>query len=173
MKCPKCQRTMSTISYEGIEIESCPGCGGEWLDAEELGKAVRIREQKFSESERRAIAESTTITGVKLANVDRDLLCPKCGGTTDAVNYGGDTGIVIDRCTGCRGFWLDEAELEKVQMLVEGWEDKLPEDLQQYGPRLRDVAARVDRDDDVSISRLPLVGPFINACINGILDLTS
>ena len=58
-------------------------------------------------------------------------------------------------------------------MLVEGWEDKLPEDLQKYGPRLRDVAARVDRDDDVSSSRLPLVGRFINTCINGILDLTS
>ena len=36
------------------------------------------------------------------------LKCPKCGGTTDAINYGGDTGILIDRCTACQGVWLDE-----------------------------------------------------------------
>ena len=172
MKCPNCQATLCTIQYEGVDIETCPECHGEWLDDDELGKIVRLREVKFDEEARRAIAESTTITGVKLTDVDRDLVCPKCGGTTDALNYGGDSGIILDRCTSCGGFWLDREELEKVQMLVEGWEDRLPEDLKQYGPRLRDVEARLDREDDVKVSRLPRVGGFINTMINGILDLT-
>ena len=172
MNCPNCKTELSGIEYEGIGIETCQACGGEWLDADELGKIVRIREVKFDEHERRAIAESTTITGVRLEDVDRDLICPKCGGTTDALNYGGDTGIILDRCTGCGGFWLDGDELEKVQMLVEGWNDALPDDLQKYGPKLRDVAARLDREDDVEISRLPLIGGFINTIINGILDVT-
>jgi Zn-finger nucleic acid-binding protein len=172
MICPNCQRTLRTVEYEGIQVETCDACAGEWLDAEELGKIVRIREVKFNEQQRRAIAESTSITGVPLEDVDRDLNCPKCGATTDAVNYGGDTGIIIDRCTGCRGFWLDGGELEKVQMVVEGWDDALTDDLQQYGPKLRNVAAELDRDDDVQVSHLPLVGQFINSAINGILDLT-
>ena len=173
MNCPHCHAPLREIEYEGIAIETCDSCGGEWLDSDELGKIVQIRERKFNEQERRAVAESTTITGVQLESVDRDLVCPKCGATTDPINYGGDTGIIIDRCTGCHGIWLDEGELEKVQMLVEGWDDALPDDLKKYGPKLRDVAAEVDQRDDVAPSRLPLIGPFINACINGILDITS
>ncbi len=172
MNCPNCSRSLRPIQYEGVEIETCDGCGGEWLDDGELGRIVRLREVRFDEAERRAIAHSTAITGVKLADVDRNLVCPKCGGTTDPLNYGGDTGIIIDRCTNCRGLWLDGTELEKIQMLVEGWDAQLPEDLAQYGPKLHDVAARLDREDDVQASRIPLVGRYINALVNRILDVT-
>ena len=166
MNCPNCGTSLRTIVYEGIEIETCDSCEGEWLDTDELKKVVKIREVRFDPEERRALVESTTITGVCLKDVDRDLVCPKCGETTDSVNYGGDSGIVIDRCTGCNGFWLDKGELEKIQMLVEGWDDALPDDLAQYGDKLRDVAAKMDAEDNVSPSR---VG-FINSIINGILD---
>ena len=103
--------------------------------------------------------------------MDDDLRCPKCGGTCDAINYGGDTGIILDRCNSCSGMWADGRELEKIQQVVEGWEDKLPEDLKQYGPMLRQVEADVDRRDDVRVSRLPLVGGWINSMINGVLDV--
>ena len=166
MNCPKCRKPLSTIDYEGIQIETCRSCGGEWLDSDELLHVTRAREARFNPEERRAIAESSTIEGVVLKYVDHDLVCPKCGATTDPVNYGGNTGLIIDRCTGCRGFWLDGAELEKVQMLVEGWEDKLPDDLAQYGPELRRIRARLDQQDDVRVSRFG----FVNAAINGILD---
>jgi hypothetical protein len=58
-------------------------------------------------------------------------------------------------------------------MVIEGWEDALPADLQKYGPRLRDVAVKLDKADDVRVSHLPLIGPLINSAINGILDLTN
>ncbi len=167
MKCPSCQSGLKTIRYEGIRIETCSACGGEWLDADELGQVNRVREVRFDPDERRAVAEATKITGVKLADVDRDLPCPKCAGQTDAINFGGDTGIIIDRCTSCKGMWLDASELEKVQMLVEGWRDGLKDDLARFGPRLREIAAEVDRRDDVTVSRFG----FVNAIINGILDV--
>jgi Zn-finger nucleic acid-binding protein len=116
-----------------------------------------------------AVAAATKISGVKLDDADRDLECPKCGGRTDAVNYGGDTGIVIDRCTGCRSIWLDAGELEKVQMVVEAWEDGLPEDLKRFGPRLRQVADEVDEKTSFKGSRFA----FVNAIINGILDVVT
>ena len=169
MKCPACKELLCTIDYEGIEIETCPECKGEWLDSDELKHVVKARDVRFNPEERRAIAAAVKITGVQLSDVDRDLPCPKCSGQTDPFNYGGDTGIIINRCTSCRGIWLDGKELEKVQMVIEGWEDHLPDDLAQYGLRLREIARNVDARDDVTISRFG----FINALINGILDIVT
>ena len=172
MNCPNCGHGLRTSVYEGIDIETCDTCGGEWLDAVEPSAITVIREKRFSPEERRAIAAATPTTSVHLGKADRDLVCPKCGATTDAVNYGGTSGIIIDRCTGGGGFWLDAGELEKVQMLVEGWEDLLPDDLAEHGSTLRNLEAEWDEKDDVTVSRLPLIGRFINACVNGILDLS-
>ena len=61
---------------------------------------------------------------------------------------------------------LQRELLEKVQMLIEGWDDALPDDLAKHGAKLRDVAAKMDAEDDVSPSRFG----FINLIINGILD---
>jgi hypothetical protein len=167
MNCPHCQSRLETKTYEGIHIETCPGCHGEWLDEGELGHINRVRESRFEPQERRAVAAAIKIKGVKLSDVDRDLVCPKCRGQTDAVNFGGNSGIIMDRCTGCGGIWLDAEELEKVQMLVEGWQDGLQDDLAKYGPRLHQIAEEVDRRDDFKLARFG----FINAIINGILDI--
>jgi len=167
MKCPNCNSPLKTITYEGIHIETCDGCGGEWLDAEELGQIASARETRFTPEERRAVASTAKITPVIVKDHDRDLQCPKCGGTTDALNYGGDSGIVIDRCIACHGIWLDRAELEGVQLLVEGWKDGLPADLAKHAAKLKKVAANVDAQSKVKISRFA----FINAIINGILDI--
>ena len=112
------------------------------------------------------MAAAAPITPIIPNDYDRDLQCPKCDGRTDAVNYGGDSGVVIDKCTGCGGIWLDAQEIEKVQMLVEGWRDNLPADLQQYGQKLRKVEAELDAADNVRVSRFR----FVNAIINGVLD---
>lgn len=167
MKCPNCQAALKTIAYENTQIETCDGCGGEWLDAKELGHIARVRETRFSPEERRAVSAASKITGVKIKDHDRDLACPKCGGATDAVNYGGDSGIIIDRCPACHGIWLDKAELEGVQLLVEGWQDGLTGDLAKFGPRLHQLAEEVDARSKVQISRFR----FMNAIINGVLDI--
>lgn len=167
MKCPNCSGSLEPITYEGIQIETCPECKGEWLDDRELGHINRAREIRFDPEERRAVAAATKIKGVNLDDVDRDLACPKCAGQTDAVNYGGNTGIIIDSCTSCGGLWVDAGELEKIQMLIEGWEDGLEGDLAKYGPSLRKIAREVDRRDDFDLSRFG----FVNSVINGILDI--
>lgn len=169
MQCPSCKSTLSTIQYEGIQIESCDACQGEWLDAGELKHIVQVRETRFDEQERRAVAAAVKITGVDVEQADRDLVCPKCTDRTNAINYGGDTGIVIDKCQGCGGVWLDGGEMENIQKVVEGWEDGLPADLKQYGARLRQVADDVKAGGKVKISRIG----FVNSIINGILDIGS
>jgi hypothetical protein len=36
MKCPKDGYDLASSEYHGVQIESCPYCGGMWLDAGEL-----------------------------------------------------------------------------------------------------------------------------------------
>ena len=171
MRCPHCDATLSTIDYEGVAIETCNSCGGEWLDDTELGHIVRIREETFSDEERRVLDGATKIPGIPVVDAERDIVCPTCSATTVPVNYGGDTGVIIDRCPECHGIWLDGGELEKIQVLVESWKDGLPKDLQEYGPRLQKVANELERRNKVAVSRLPLIGGFVNAMVGGILDL--
>jgi len=40
--------------------------------------------------------------------------CPKCGSNLEEVNY---ENVMIDKCSGCQGIWLDAGELE---LLTEG-----------------------------------------------------
>lgn len=131
---------------------------------------VKIREIRFSAEELlSAIATLKPVPGVRPESVNRNLTCAGCGSAMEPINYGCTTGLILDRCT---GFWLDDAELEKVQILVEGWEAALPGDLQEFGAKLRQIEVDWDEEDDVHPSRIPVVGQFINICINGILDLT-
>jgi len=167
MRCPHCDATLRPLDYEGVHLETCDSCHGEWLDAEELKHVIEAREQRFSKEERQVIANTTSITGVDCRIADRDLHCPKCDGKTDAINYGGDTGIIIDKCTECGGIWLDKGELEKIQMLVEAWEQKLPEDVRQHQKKVRLDAQQVDAGDDFGHARYG----FVNAAINGVLDI--
>jgi Zn-finger nucleic acid-binding protein len=59
LNCPKCDdvvmmRHFSSVKKE-VEVDECPGCGGFWLDAGELGK---IRGQFETEEERHKAAEA-------------------------------------------------------------------------------------------------------------------
>ncbi|HUU97321.1 MAG TPA: zf-TFIIB domain-containing protein [Phycisphaerae bacterium] len=167
MNCPACQTGVEATTYEGVQIETCPSCGGEWLDAGELRQIAKAREVRFTEEERRAIGEVPPVTGVTLEDVERGLRCPKCTGTTEPINYGYDSGIVIDRCKSCRGIWLDGGELEKVQMVAEGWHGQLKEILAKHGERLRAIEAKWERANDLRVSRFA----FVNALINAVLDI--
>lgn len=167
MQCPKCHQTLSTITFAGVSIQTCPACGGDWLDAGELGNIARARQSRFTPEECIAVARAAPITGTPAADLHRHLTCPKCGSQTHAVNYGEDTGLIIDECDTCGGVWLDKGELEKIEELVEGWDDGLPQDMAQYGPKLRQISADVNTLETVHISHFRL----INAMINGILDI--
>jgi hypothetical protein len=36
MKCPKCGHDLHAVELHGVKIDTCPACGGSWLDAGEL-----------------------------------------------------------------------------------------------------------------------------------------
>jgi len=115
---------LRSARYEGIDIEECETCEGRWLEAGELKKIIDAREVHFEQADRRTAGKKLRSPDVPQKERDRVIACPVCSGPTDNVNYGQDTGIIINRCPECAGIWLDRCELEMIQTLVEGLDDQ-------------------------------------------------
>ncbi len=167
MQCPICHQELTGLDYLGVHIETCAKCGGDWLDAGELPAILKARQTRFTPEECIAVAKAATIQGTPVTAGDRSLACPKCGGSTHRVNYGDDSGIMIDKCGDCGGIWMDKGELDKIDELVDGWDDELPEDMKEFGPKLKAIEVQEDKYETVHISHSSL----INSVINGMLDL--
>jgi len=44
--------------------------------------------------------------------------CPRCGRGADKVEFNIHTGIILDHCPTCGGFWLDGPELDRINAEV-------------------------------------------------------
>jgi len=43
--------------------------------------------------------------------------CPKCGGHFEELRYAAPDPLVVDRCDGCGGIWLDKGEVPRLEAL--------------------------------------------------------
>ena len=168
MNCPCCNTRLETIEYEGVSINTCPGCKGEFIDPTELSHIVRAREERFAPDVLSSVADRTPVFGVPSDDRTRTLECPACQSHMQVLNYATDTGISIDRCEGCGGVWLDDQELENVQALLELWADRAAEQIMQIAPQLEEArqSAETRASGTFDGSRFA----FVNALINRILD---
>lgn len=48
MQCPRCDGSLKTNSFEGVEIDTCEKCGGVWLDSGELEQLTKRESGWFS-----------------------------------------------------------------------------------------------------------------------------
>ena len=169
MQSPVTGQTMRCEEYEGQEIYICDQTGGELITADALTRIVSCREQTFSPELMREIDNHTPAFGVPAGEQNRQLSCPCCGGMMDVINYSGDTGVVIDRCAGCGAVWLDHGELERIQAILERFEDlareqiaMLHNDMTQVRRDLNDRLAEPPR-----VSRFALINRLINTLMFG------
>lgn len=168
MNCPACTHTLRSCQYEGVQIDTCDGCGGEFLSSEGMGQIIRVRDQRFSEPERSQLAHRKPVFGIADADATTRFCCPACRVPMNPINYAGDSGVVVDRCPSCAGLWLDHSELEKVQILLERWQDESPGKIQAAAAELhraRDESAR-SASKAFNASRFS----FANAVVNRLLD---
>jgi Zn-finger nucleic acid-binding protein len=122
LECPTCHEPMMAVAYGGVEIDSCPGCDGIWLDGGELealtGQAVPPKEPD-----------------PELGAPDRE--CPVCVESLVKERYG-STEVVVDRCPGGDGVWLDPGELQAILAAYEGSSEGAGGQEDQAGRALRD-----------------------------------
>lgn len=173
MNCPRCGSTMRTIGYEGAQVETCPGCKGEWLDGGELKQIVQTVEETFSAEEIASLDAIHKSIFTIDESPENELKCPKCqDAELNRFTYACTTGITLDKCSQCGGIWLDSAELEKVQILVEEWKKKLAEDQEKYGGILIALQAESDAAEERQLdhSNLPHVGGFVNCVLRYLVD---
>lgn len=153
-KCPRCTASLKTIDYDGVEIETCPVCEGEWLDAGELREIVQNVERRFDpEDVKHLNSLRKRIVQVKELAHER-LLCPKCHGQKlRPFNYACGSGIILDKCPNCGGIWLDRGELEMVQALVDEWKGHVSRDRRLSEDTKRKILEKTETESGTGVLR--------------------
>ncbi len=168
MNCPVCKGALRPIDYEGVCIHTCDACGGEFLGSSEMRHVVGTREERFPADLRQELDTQTPTPGLASDEPDRQLCCPSCATEMTLINYCNDTGVHVDRCPSCEGVWLDQEELERIQILVERWADQAPEQIRAIAGDLETARHRAAEQTSATFhgSRFS----FVNALINRVLD---
>ena len=106
MKCPADQAAMRLIEDKGISLDWCELCDGIWLDAGELTRLAQTASDMPNlpppAKEARKKASNGRVT------------CPRCQQLMEELPYNEGTAFLVDRCTRCRGLWLERGELQKI-----------------------------------------------------------
>jgi Zn-finger nucleic acid-binding protein len=168
MDCPSCRGAMTPIDYEGVPIRTCPACGGEFVGAGEIAHIVRVREERFGPDITDDISALKPTFGPVPGSLAKVLGCPACGDEMTPMNYASDSGICVDSCRSCGGMWLDSKELEKVQALMERWDDAAATRMAQISGEVRAARASAALASGGSFEGSRFA--FVNALINRVLD---
>ena len=104
--CVKCNSILDRATFEGLEVDLCPRCGGLWLDRGEITRAARLPEQELS----RLRSLLTDVGGPPPLPSETIVPCPACEGKLAEVMLGS---VHVDFCERCQGIFLDRGELEE------------------------------------------------------------
>ena len=91
---------------DGIEVDSCAGCGGVWFDKAELGPLLDKTPQQVEPLLSGDDAED--------ANYRRQVVCPRDGNKLLRVKSARNREVTIDACPTCQGVWLDGGEFRRI-----------------------------------------------------------
>ncbi|HZV33966.1 MAG TPA: zf-TFIIB domain-containing protein [Verrucomicrobiae bacterium] len=163
MNCPRCESELEPLIYDGLKIEVCPKCKGEWLFAGELQKIVEHHDEVFTPEEIASLEPVNKEIFTAESQDHDELNCPVCAVQMEHFNYGDTSGIILHKCLECGGIWMDKGELQEIEGVVDGWKDCLGKDTAKYGGVLEKIDAEEQKqlDQSVSISRFG----FVNAVL--------
>jgi Zn-finger nucleic acid-binding protein len=159
---------MNTFVYEGVELETCPGCLGEWVDMGELETIVSTVEQTFSPQEIRSVNNLDRNSFKMAERPGEEMLCPNCRDEKlERFQYASSTSVALDRCPFCKGIWLDHGEIEAVQVLAEGWREYMDQDRAQFGAILKKIAfeSQAQLDKSAGVSKLRFINFFLTKAV--------
>jgi Zn-finger nucleic acid-binding protein len=106
MTCPKCADTLHEVdSYERVTLDFCGGCKGIFFDAGEVAMYFELS------------SDLPQLDGSRAESKPTQLPCPKCGGRFEELRFGAPDPLVVDRCNGCGGVWLDRGEVPRLEAL--------------------------------------------------------
>ena len=121
MKCPDCSYTLKPIECKGVIIHECTKCNGKWFERNELQK-LEAREDK---TVRWIDFEPFGKDAEKLSVTSEGKTCPKCLKRMQSLKYL-KSNVVVDKCSDCKGVWLDKGELAKIIIYLKNLVDTAP-----------------------------------------------
>lgn len=148
MKCPKCNVELKEILYEGVTVDTCPSCEGEWLDKNDISTIIDARTVVFTNDEIDKVKGVREPVVVQIMQPLKPVLCPRCNIQMKQINYSYSTGIIVDRCPRCEGIWLGKDELEHIQIVMEGLAKKMPELRNKFTPILNEIKLKHQQEAD-------------------------
>lgn len=103
--CVKCNSILDKATFQGLEVDVCPKCGGLWLDRGEITRAAKLPEAELSRL--RALVAGSS--GPPPVPTENKAPCPACPGQLAEVVLGA---VHVDYCGRCHGIFLDRGELQ-------------------------------------------------------------
>ena len=107
-QCPDCGSALQAARYSGTEVEECPRCAGVWLDVGELRDLIE-------DSAALNAVESENVPAVEVHEPSAGRDCPKCVAKLQSYHYAYSSPVVLDYCQNCRGIWVQEGELARIE----------------------------------------------------------
>lgn len=108
IKCPKCKVFLRNEIFNNVEVDYCPKCLGVWFEEDELRLA---KDEKDKNLQWLDIDLWDNEEKFKVSGGIR--ICPSCRVPLYEVRYG-DSNVVVDVCSLCRGIWLDRGEFKRI-----------------------------------------------------------
>jgi Zn-finger nucleic acid-binding protein len=156
MHCPRCKAVLVGDEYEGVEVERCPGCRGFWIPGTRLADIIEKREKSFSLEEIEAYRQVHESRRGLVNQADSEAVCPQCGAAMQQNRYTYAQEVLIDRCSQGHGVWLDQGEVEHIQMAVEEEEDELRRVAKEKGLRVEDTFSKQLKNEQKKYRFSPL-----------------
>jgi len=103
--CVKCNSILDRATFQGLEVDLCPKCGGLWLDRGEITRAAKLPEAELA----RLRGLLTGAKGPPPVPTENKAPCPACPGSLAEMLLGN---VHVDYCNKCHGIFLDRGELE-------------------------------------------------------------
>ena len=157
--CPDCKKPLTLVLKEDIDVHACSSCEGIWVDAGDEKILLHIKPEVFTVEELRNLRKFYTSLGV-LEEV-RYRKCPVCCILMNRVNWGGLSGVIVDKCAQ-DGAWYQKGEVEKIcEYIALGGIEYEKLKLSEYGlanvnSRLTSEVIRLDKKIDSAYFRARL-----------------
>jgi len=117
MKCPRHEVELNESEVTGVTVSTCPSCGGMYLHSGELNKIAGPTSGDL---------EFSTVDGDSFEHDDEygPINCPvDTGVAMRKVEFVMLSGIILDYCETCHGFWVDGRELQRIREEVSEYND--------------------------------------------------
>jgi len=115
MTCQICNKTITPIKTNNLEILQCQECKGFWVKKGDLNRLIKHRagDLEFSSIDHHMHYDTHGIMKCVFCN-DQAMI---------KVNFIEYSDIILDYCEKCGSFWIDNGEIEKMENYIKNIEN--------------------------------------------------